>query len=304
MGTLFRIKLYAADQAAARQAFREAFGRIADLDKMLSDYQPDSELNRFSRSAVHHSVKISPDLFRVLDRSQKLAEDSGGAFDVTIGALTHLWRAARKAQQIPIAEAIEQAKARSGYRYLHLDAVNETAELDRQGMQLDLGGIAKGYAADQALLVLSNRGIHSALVAASGDLAFGDAPPGEAGWKVGIDSYDRANAPFTRILLLSNAAVSTSGPSEQHLEVNGVRYSHILNPATGIGLTEDITATVIARRGIDADPMATTISVLGPEAGLAFVDRHPDVSAVILSKENGRPKLLESKGFSKLREQR
>ncbi len=269
---------------------------------MLSDYRPDSELNQLCRSAVHHPVKISPDLFCVLSRAQRLAEDSGGAFDVTVGPLTHLWRTARKAQQVPTAEAIEEAKAHSGYRNLHLDAVKKTAELDLEGMQLDLGGIAKGYAADEALLALSNYGIHSALVAASGDLAFSDAPPGEAGWKVGIDSYDQANAPFTRVLLLSNAAVSTSGPSEQHLEVNGIRYSHILNPATGMGLTEDITATVIARRGIDADPMATAISVLGPEAGLALVDRHPGVSAVILTKENGRPNLLESKGFGRLRE--
>ncbi|MDQ2844644.1 MAG: FAD:protein FMN transferase, partial [Acidobacteriota bacterium] len=179
----------------------------------------------------------------------------------------------------------------------------ETAELDREGMQLDLGGIAKGFAADEALATLASCGIHSALVAASGDLAFSDAPPGEAGWKVGVDSYDRANAPFTRILLLSKAAVSTSGPSEQNLEVHGVRYSHILNPATGIGLTGDITVTAIARRGIDADPIATAVSVLGPEKGLAFVEKHPGVSAVILTIENGTPKLLESKTFSKLREQ-
>ena len=299
MGTLFRIKLYAADEEQAQAAFRAAFTRIAQLDDALSDYQPDSELNHLCRSAVHRPVQVSDDLLKVLAASEELSQESAGAFDVTIGPLTHLWRAARKRNEVPTAEEVKEAKIRCGYRNLHVDASLRTVKLDLEGMQLDLGAIAKGYAADAALKLISDCGIRSALVAASGDLAFSDAPPGRSGWKVGIDSYDRNDAPFTRTLMLANAAVSTSGPSEQHVDAGGIRYSHIIDPRTGIGLTEDIAVTVVARRGLDADPMATAISVLGPERGMALLERRAGMSVLIMSKQNGRPKLIQSPSFGR-----
>ena len=147
----------------------------------------------------------------------------------------------------------KEALSRSGFRKMHLDASAHTVCFDVPGMQLDVGGIAKGYAADEALVVLSRLGIRSALVAASGDLAFSAAPPAEKGWKIAIDALRRP-------MLLSNAAVSTSGSTEQNFMVDGVRYSHILDPRTGLGLTSDLTTTVVARRGIDADgwlPLST-----------------------------------------------
>ena len=174
----------------------------------------------------------------------------------------------------PIRDVLKDALARSGFRKMHLDPATHSVRFDTAGMQLDVGGIAKGYAADEAIAVLSKLGIQSALVAASGDLSFTDAPPGEKGWKIGIDALDRA-------ILLSNAAVSTSGSTEQNFEVNGVRYSHILNPKTGLGLTTNITTTVIAPHGIDADGMATAINVLGPDRGLAFIENQSGVAAVI-----------------------
>lgn len=297
MGTLFRIKLYAADEHQAQLAFQAAFTRITELDNELSDYQPASELNRLSQTAVHHPVHVSTDVYRIIDFSESLSEKTTGAFDITLGPLTHLWRQARKENRAPQSAAIEQAKAKCGFRKLRLDNKQHTVELDQAGMQLDTGGIAKGYAADQALQAISHCGISSALVAASGDLAFSDAPPGQAGWKIGLDSLDSASAPFTRVLLLSNGAVSTSGPTEQHLDVAGVRFSHIIDPRTGLGLTRDITVSVIARRGIDADSMSTAVSVLGPERGLAFIEQQPGAGAIIVTNESGRPRVTESSGF-------
>jgi thiamine biosynthesis lipoprotein len=290
MGTLFRIKLYAANQDQAQKAFRAAFARITELDDILSDYKPDSEINRLCRTAVDQPVPVSDDLFHVVTASEKLSEQSEGAFDITVGPLTHLWRQARKAGHIPESEAIAEALSRSGFRKVHLDPAAHTIELDQSGMQLDVGGIAKGYAADEALQVLSRCGIHSALVAASGDLAFSDPPPGQPGWKIGVDSLDSASAPFTKILLLANKAVSTSGPEEQHLDANGKRYSHIIDPRTGMGLTSDITATVIAPNGTEADSLATAVSVLGAERGMKLINRTPGVSAIIVT---GR-RVLES----------
>lgn len=298
MGTLVRIKLYAADEAQARDAFHAAFDRIAQIDAALSDYLPDSELNRIGREAVGRPVPVSDDLFEVASAAQRLARETDGAFDITCGALTHLWREARKRQRVPDAQAIEAARLRCGYRKLHVDAARHTLELDSPDMQLDMGGIAKGYAADQALAALSKLGIDSALVAASGDLAFSDAPPGERGWKIAVDALDHP-------LSLSYAAVSTSGSSEQHLDAAGKRFSHIIDPKTGMGLTSDSNVTIVAKRGIDADAAATAVSVLGRDRGLAFIRRRPDLAALIATKDNsGDYECVESPGFPRNRDRR
>jgi thiamine biosynthesis lipoprotein len=283
MGTLVRIKLYANGGQQAKAAFRAAFDRIAQLDNALSDYKPESELNRICRTAVGRPAEAGADLFRVLEASQKLARETDGAFDVTLGPVIRLWRQARKTNRPPDSAALHDAAGRCGYGKLHLDPVKHTVMLDQAGMQLDAGGIAKGYAADAALSVLAQLGIGSALVAASGDLAFGDPPPGERGWKIGVDSLDRPEAAFTRVLELSNAAVSTSGDGEQHLDIDGTRYSHIIDPATMMGLVRPITVTIVARRGIEADALATAVSVLGPERGIALIEKQAGVAALVVT---------------------
>lgn len=294
MGTLFRIKLYARDEQQAQTAFQAAFERVAAIDNVLSDYQPESELSRLSVTAVQHPVKVSDDLFKVISPAQHLAHETDGAFDITVGPLTRLWREARRQRRVPGQADVEEALSRCGFHKLHVNTADRTVELDRDGMQLDAGGIAKGYAADEALSLLRRSGISSALVAASGDLAFSDAPPGQRGWKVGIDSYDSANSPFTRIVELENAAVSTSGDTEQHLDAGGVRYSHIINPKTGMGLTFPLTVTVVAKRGIDADALATAVSVLGVRNGRALVESNPGAAAVIVVREPGKADIQET----------
>jgi thiamine biosynthesis lipoprotein len=261
MGTLVRIQVYASSEAQAKAAFRAGFDRIAALDNALSDYKPDSELNRLP-------PHVSSDLFRVLEAAQALAVETDGAFDITVGRVTRLWRQARKADRPPAAEAVREALQHSGYRMLHLDPATRGVTLDDPAVKLDLGAIAKGYAADEALAAISAAGVRSALVAVSGDLAFSDAPPGRAGWK--IDAGDR-------VLELSNAAVSTSGAAEQHLGP----YSHIVDPRTGMGITDPITVTVVARRGIEADALATAISVLGEERGMTLARERPGVAVTI-----------------------
>lgn len=279
MGTLIRIQLYAPDAETARRAFRAAFDRIAELDAELSDYRDASELNSLARKAVRKPVRVSEDLYRVLAAARQVSEETGGAFDITVGPLTHLWRDARKTGRVPDASAVREAAARCGYGKLHLNPADRTALLDAPDMQLDAGGIAKGFAADEALAVLDRLGVHSALVAASGDLAFSDAPPGTAGWKIGIMGPERS-------LVRSNGAVSTSGADEQHLDVGATRYSHIIDPHTGMGLTQSITVTVTGRRGLRTDAASTAISVIGAERGLEWVERQPDLAALVI--QDGR----------------
>jgi len=179
----------------------------------------------------------------VLETALRRARETEGSFDPTLGPVTALWREARKQHRLPDDDALREALARTGYRHLHLDSAARTATFDIPGMRLDLGGIAKGYAADEALAAL---GLPSALVALSGDLAIGAPPPGKKGWRIAIGSTGE-------VRILANTAVSTSGDTEQHLDAAGQRYSHIVDPHTGVGLTARRMVTVIARRGIDVE---------------------------------------------------
>ncbi len=281
MGTLVRVTVYTEDEQSARDAFRAAFDRIRDLDRILSDYRPDSELNAISTTAVGRDVVVSEDLFAVLRASQDFAEATGGAFDITQGPVIRLWREARKTSRLPDPAALKEAAGRSGFRKLHLDAARRTVRLEHAGMALDVGGIGKGYAASEAIEVLTDRGVRSALVAVSGDLAFSDAPPGRPGWRIQLHSADPAIVGAPDVLELTNAAVSTSGHSEQHVDVDGRRYSHIVDPASGMGLVNDITVTVVAPHGLYADGLDTAVSVLGVERGLALVESRRAAAFVI-----------------------
>ena len=231
----------------------------------LSDYHDASELNRLcDRYAVGVPEPVSDDLFRVLRAARGFSEASGGAFDVTVGPVVKLWRRTRRTRELPDPTELAAARERVGWEAVTLDKDARTVTFARPGVRLDLGGIAKGYAADAALAALRERGITRALVDAGGDLVAGDPPPGEDGWTVAVGDGGET-------LSLANAAVATSGDAYKFTEVGGVRYSHIVDPRTGLGLTDRSTVTVIAADGVTADAWASAVSVLGPDAGLALV---------------------------------
>jgi FAD:protein FMN transferase len=297
MGTLVRITLYAPDEHAAREAFRAAFNRIRDLDGILSDYRQDSELNHITRTAVGRAVRVSEDLFAVLVASQDLAEATGGAFDITQGPVVRLWREARKTARLPDPAALQEAARRSGFRKLHLDARHRTVTFDMAGMTLDVGAVGKGYAASEAIEVLGGLGIRSALVAVSGDLAFSQAPPGQRGWRIAMHSEDPSVVNFPAMLELTNAAVSTAGSSEQYVDIGGRRYSHIIDPSSGLGLVDDMTVTVMAPHGLDADGLDTAISVLGAERGLRLIESRAAAAALIIQRTSAGTTVLTSSRF-------
>ena len=297
MGTLVRITVYSNDEHEARRAFRAGFDRIHELDAILSDYKPDSELNRLTTTAVRRPTAVSRDLFTVLSASQDLAGQTNGAFDVTIGPVIRLWREARRVNRLPDEGALGEAAGKSGYRKLHLDRERQTVSLDQRGMALDVGGNAKGYAASEALDAISRLGVVSAMVAVSGDLAFSAAPPGTSGWRISVHDLPGEHAGVPEVLELTNAAVSTAGPAEQHLDVNGRRYSHIVDPSTRMGLTEDLTVTVIARTGLVADGLDTAVSVLGVARGLALIERRQDAVALLIYRSASSVRVLPSSRF-------
>ncbi len=300
MGTLFTITLYARDAAQARAASDAAFARIAALEQVMTDYDPESELMQLCQKPAGQPVPVSADLFDILQESQRIAELSGGAFDVTVGPLVRQWRRARRLEKLPSAEQIARAQASVGWRKLKLDPRQRTVTLTVPHMQLDLGGIAKGYAADNALRVLREHDCPRALVAASGDIAVGEAPPGRKTWRVAIGAPQERTNLSAHSLQLRNAAVSTSGDAEQFVAINGQRYSHIVDPRTGIGLMNQDQVTVVGRRATDTDALATAASVLGESRGLPMIESQPGLEALFQSSSNGLTRTVTTRGYRQL----
>ncbi len=301
MGTRFRIVLYAAGEETARKASCAAFDRIAALDACMSDYKPDSELMRLCAKAGGDPVAVSDELFFVLSRAQEAARRSEGAFDVTVGPVVRLWRRARRTQQMPDPEKLAQARYLVGYENVRLDARRHTVQLLKEGIQLDLGGIAKGYAADEAQAVLKKHGIARALVAAGGDIVVSGPPPGAEGWKIAIAPLaDEGENPAGPWMWLKDAAVSTSGDAEQYVVIDGKRYSHIVDPRTGIGLVGRMSATVTARDGITADSHTKIVAVLGPEKGFPIIESVEGAAARFVRRTDDGLRASVSKGFPTL----
>jgi FAD:protein FMN transferase len=297
MGVPFRLVLYARDGAAATNAATAAFARVADLNAKLSDYDADSELSRLSRTSGSGAwVPVSDDLWRVLTAARALSARSDGAFDVTVGPVVNLWRKARREKRRPDERLLAEARARVGWRLVELDARRRAVRLAVPDMRLDLGGIAKGYALDEALQVLRGHGVTSALVSGGGDIAVSGAPPGQPGWRIELPGPEEAPA-APEFVRLRHAALATSGDLFQFVELGGVRYSHIVDPRTGLGLTDHGLVTVIARDGTSADGLATALSVMGAERGQLLLRDRPGAEARMFRLRDDRLEAFTTTGF-------
>ena len=271
MGVVARIVVYAPDREIAAWACSRAFQRIADLEDLMSDYRPHSELMRLCTEGHLAPFRVSDDLFFVLQRALELSQRTNGAFDITVGPFVALWRRARQTKQLPSEEELHRARQLVGWEKIHLDPESRTVKLAVPNMKLDLGGIAKGYAADCALKVLKRFGLSRALIELGGDIVLGDPPPNRKGWRIGI--LDEKGKP-EKFLELTNCAVSTSGSTEQFVEIGNRRYAHIVDPRTGLGLTKLVLVTVIAKDGITADSLATALCVLGEKEGRKLAEAY------------------------------
>ena len=263
MGTRFKIVCYSDDQELAKKAATAAFARAEEINQACSDYLPDSELSQLASKPINTSIPISPLLYELLDHSRLVAEATNGAFDPTLGPLTKLWRESRDDKRLPSPEKLKSAMEACGWKNFTLDPDKNSITLLKENMAFDLGGVAKGYAADLMLESLASAGISQALITAGGDIRLGDPPPERQGWNVAVQTFDPTKK--DEILTLSNAAVSTSGDLYQSVEIDGVTYSHILDPTTGLGLTRRIAATVIADEAKHTDALATAACVLGAD---------------------------------------
>ena len=286
MAVPIRIVLYAPDRQTAETAAGEALARFHDLNGCLSDYDPNSEIRKFCDNALPGEfIRVSDDLWNVLRRAVQHAEMSGGAFDPTVGQVVRLWRHARKSHRLPPEQRLRETLRTVGWENILFDESAQAIALSENGaknhVRLDLGGIAKGYAIDEALRTMRLLGVTSALIDAGGDIGLGDPPPGKKGWTIAVTSLKKGENP-TDFWILSNCGIANSGDMFQFVEIDGKRYSHIVDPKTGLGLTNRLTVSVIAANAADADALASAVSVLGPEQGMKLIESLPNTEVQIL----------------------
>lgn len=284
--------VYAKDRDSADEAARAAYHRVTELDLIASDYRKDSELMQLCAKAGGPPVKVSEDLFVLLQKSYEISERSGGAFDCTCGPLVALWRQARKTGQLPTQAQIDEARQLVGWRKMKLDSSNRTVQLLVPGMKLDLGGIAKGYAGDVVGDTLRKYGINSAMFEMGGDIVVSDPPqdtPG--GWDIGIMPEEGSTK--DRDVVIANCGISTSGDTYQFVEIGGKRYSHVIDPRTGWALTNRRMTTIIAPKGIISDGLSTATDVLEPDAARALVKMYPGARIYIGKSVDAKQKTQE-----------
>jgi thiamine biosynthesis lipoprotein len=267
----------------------------------MSDYDDQSELRRLCLTAGSGRPQaVSDDLWKVLVHAQAVSAQSEGALDVTVGPVVRLWRRARRQRELPPPDAIAAARALVGYQLLRLDPKRQTVELLKPDMRLDLGGIAKGYAMDEAYAVLRRLGITRALVEAGGDMRLGDPPPERTGWHIAVMPLDDPHGRPESYLVLSRVAVSTSGDAMQFVEIGGRRYSHIVDPRTGAALTDHGRVMVVAPNGLTSDALTKVLSVLGPEKGLKIIEDTPQTAAQLVRAPNGVAQRYQSSRWKDL----
>lgn len=263
MGTSFSIICQAPDRDTAARAATASFAEARRINEVASDYIADSELLRLSRHASGEKITISPLLFKLVSEALQFADRTVGAYDPTVGPLTVLWRESRRRKTLPESPTLSKALAATGWKNCQLDPAASTLTFLKTGMRLDLGGIAKGQAADAMLEAMKANGVPRCCITAGGDIRAGDPPQDEEGWKVGVRVRKEDGPEAFKHLV--NEAVSTSGDLHQFIEIGGIRYSHIIDPTTGLGLTRNAAVTILAKNSTTSDALATACCVAAPE---------------------------------------
>ncbi len=287
MGSPFNIVLYADTKQMADSAAQESFKLVDSINLVCSDYDSTSELYKLRYAAVGIPIKVSPILFELIYIANKAYKDADGSFDITVGPLSRLWRSARRSQQFPTHAAINEARKRIGSNKVQIDSGAQTITFLHPNMQLDMGAIAKGYAADKVLALLQSHGITTALVDAGGDMVAFGMPPQKKGWTIGINVPGQQEKLLERKLVLSNKAVATSGDAFQFMLHEGKKYGHIIDPRTGYCVTFQRNVTVVAPTATTADWLATACSILTLEQVKILAKKYKS-EVLITTLQNGR----------------
>jgi len=283
MGTFARIVVVADKAQQARNCIEAGFAELRRIDALMSDYKADSELSKVNRSAFRGPVKVSDELFGLLQKSVEFSRLSNGAFDITVGPLVDLWRKAGEVNAMPDENELAEAKSRVDYEKLILDANEQTVRFAVDGMRLDLGGIAKGYSVDKAVSVMKQKGAIAGMVDSGGNIYCFGKPADKNVWLIGIQDPRLENNEPLMVLKLKDMAVATSGDYRRFVMVGGKKVSHIIDTNTATGAHKLAGDTVIAKTAVDADAISTVVNVLGAEKGLTLIESLPDVECILIT---------------------
>jgi len=275
MACVYAIEAYGADAQALPRIVEEGFDEVDRIDRLMSHYKAESPLSRLNQQAATQPVAVDPELFDFITESMRYSRESGGAFDITVGPLMKAWGFFRGEGRMPSADELSTARGHVGTRHVVLDSAARTIAFDEPGVELDLGGIAKGYAVDRVVRLLKERRVPAALVSAGGSTIYGlGAPPGRADWEVAIQ--DPLNSTrVARTVHLKDRALSVAGGSEKYFEVAGRRYSHIMDPRTGSPVQGVLGVAVLTNTGTDGDALDDAFFVLGPGRSRKLLQRNP-----------------------------
>ncbi|MDR3110812.1 MAG: FAD:protein FMN transferase [Planctomycetaceae bacterium] len=287
MGLPVRVLVFCGVKQDAATAADAAFKRFDDIDAAMSDYRSDSEIVLLTKDADNDTEptwrKVSDDVFMVLTESKKFYELSDGTFDVTIAPLTRLWRRSRRNNELPSDELLTKSQTLVGFKFVELDEKTKSIRLQKKGIRFDFGGIAKGYALDEAANAVKKTGVKNFLIDAGGDIvAGGTRDKTSGGWKVAVGEKNNVE----EFVNLKDNALAVSGDTFQFVELNGTRYSHILDPKTGLGVTTPRFAAVRSDNATTADVLASIMCVLGAKKGIQIIERLPNTEAMVI--ENGK----------------
>jgi len=286
MGNRFEISVVDRDITSAEVHIDSAVAEISRIEKLLTTFSDDSQTNEINRNAGIQPVKVDREVFDLIARSIRISDLTQGAFDITYGSIDKsLWNFDLNMKQLPDAETARKAVRLINYKNVILNAENTTVFLKEKGMRIGFGGIGKGYAAERAKMVLKERGVQSGVVNASGDLtAWGLQPKGEK-WTVGIANPDSSHEIFS-YMAISDMSVATSGNYEKFVMIDGKKYSHTIDPRTGLPVTGIKSVTVITTNAEIADAMATPVTIMGIHTALDMINQMKNIEAVIIDDNN------------------
>jgi thiamine biosynthesis lipoprotein len=299
MGTFARLTAIATDEPSAAAAVEAGYARLEDVNRLMSDYRPDSEISRLNDLPADEGLHVSSETFYCLERAVEVSRASGGAFDVTCRPLVTLWKQAAKQNRLPSERIVAETLKVVGAEQIGLDVENRMVSRRLDGVQVDLGGVAKGYALDLATEAMRKAGASSVLVDVGGDVvAIGTNRRGQP-WRIGIKHPFRQG--LIAVLALSDRAVATSGVQQRFYQIDGQRYSHIIDPRTGWPAAQAPSVTVIAADGLTADAWATAFSVLGVAEGRELLEagQTPELEVMWITGSADQPAIAKTEGFDR-----
>ena len=281
MGSRFDITVVANDSSKANQYINLAVEEISRIERLISSWDPNSQTSEINQNAGIQPVTVDPELFGLIERALAISQLTDGAFDISFASMERIWKFDGSMKEMPSEKAITNSVSLVGFQQIQIDKTKLTVFLPEKGMRIGFGAIGKGYAADKAKALLMEQGVTSGIINASGDMnTWGKQPSGEE-WKVAITNPMNKSEAFA-LLPVSDQAVVTSGDYEKYVELNGVRYTHIIDPRTGYPATGLISVTVFAQSAELADALATSVFVMGRDAGLDRINQLPSVECIII----------------------